>query len=407
MDLNKELEKYARLICEVGLNLKEGDKLQIRFNVWGLELARKVADRAYEMGVLDVILAFRDEAMDLSFYNKARDVEYYPDFHAKYQEELAANKYHYLAIGGSNPELLRDVDPERVKKALAARGKKNMKVMEYHMTNFIKWTIVAVPTPEWARQVFPEMSPEEAMANLWKNIFMAARVDREDPVAAWKEHDQKLKEHEDFLNAARFEKLRYQGPGTDLEVYLVKNHLWVGGSGKSLDGEVFMANIPTEEIFTMPDKDRVNGVLKATMPLALRGQLIEDFSFVFRDGRVVDFQAGAGQKVLEGMLDTDEGSRRLGEVALVADNSPIANTGILFRNTLFDENASCHFALGRAYSENLKGAAQMDEEEQAKAGMNFSLEHIDFMVGSKAVTVTGIKEDGSAVVLLRDGDWQI
>lgn len=407
MDLKNNLKKYARLISEVGLNLKEGDNLQITFNVWGLELAREVADRAYELGVKQVVLHFRDEAMDLSFYNKAWDVEYYPDFQARYLEELSENKYHRLVIAAGNPALLKNVDPDRVSKAHAIRNRKTAKVMEYTMTNFVKWCIVAVPSKEWADLVFPEAGEAEAVEKLWENIFLATRVDQADPVAAWKEHDRQLKEHEDYLNKANFEKLHYEGPGTDLEVHLVKGHKWVGGSGLSKDGHRFMANIPTEEVFTMPHKDKVNGTLKATMPLALRGQVIEDFSFIFKDGKVTGFVAAQGQKVFESMMDTDEGARRLGEVALVADNSPISNTGVLFRNTLFDENASCHFAVGAAYSENLKGSAEMSEEEKAASGMNASLEHIDFMVGGKDVTVTGVKEGGTKIVLLKDGDWQI
>ncbi len=407
MDMKTNLKKYARLISEIGLNLQEGDKLQIAFNIWGLELAREVADRAYELGVKQVVLQFRDEAIDLSFYNKARDVEFYPDFQAKYLEELSQNKYHRLVIAGGNPALLKDVDPERISKAMTIRNQKSAKVMEYSMTNYVKWCIAAVPSQEWADLVFPEAGKEEAMEKLWENIFMATRVDQKDPVEAWKEHDRQLKLHEEYLNQANFEKLHYEGPGTDLEVHLVKNHRWVGGSGLSQDGDRFMANIPTEEVFTMPHKDKVNGTLKATMPLALRGQLIEDFSLVFKDGKVVEFKAAKGENVFTSMLDTDEGSRRLGEVALVADNSPISNTGVLFRNTLFDENASCHFAVGAAYSENLAGSADLSDEEKAEAGMNVSLEHVDFMVGGKDVTVTGIKEDGSRVVLLKDGDWQI
>lgn len=407
MDLNKNLEKYAELIVKIGLNLKEGDNLQITFNEWGLDLVRLIADKAYGLGVGDVILNFTDDAQTLSFYNKAKDVTYFPDFKADYLVKMAEHNYHRLVISASDPSLLKNVDPQKVSEAQKTRSIKTKKVAEYTMSNFIKWCIAAVPSPAWAASVFPGVPQAEAVDKLWEKIFMATRVDMEDPVAAWHEHDQALKQHETYLNEARFEKLLYKGPGTDLEVYLVPGHVWVGGSSVSKGGDVFFANIPTEEVFTMPDRARVNGTLKATMPLALRGQLVEDFSFIFKDGAVTGFTAAKGQDVFEKLLDTDEGARRLGEVALVAHHSPISNSGILFRNTLFDENASCHFAVGAAYSENLANGEELSEEDKLKAGMNDSLIHVDFMVGGEAVTVTGVKPDGTQVVLLSDGDWQI
>ncbi|MFZ2257059.1 MAG: aminopeptidase [Clostridiaceae bacterium] len=407
MDLKKNLEKYAELIVKIGLNLKEGDNLQITFNEWGLDLVRQITDKAYELGVGDVILNFTDDAQTLSFYNNAKDVTYFPDFKADYLVKMAEHNYHRLVIAAADPSLLKDVDPQKVSEATKIRSIKTKKVSEYTMSNYIKWCIAAVPSPAWASSVFPDSSQDEAVAKLWENIFMATRVDTEDPVAAWHEHDSQLKKHEAYLNEAGFEKLIYRGPGTDLEVYLVQDHVWVGGSSTSKGGDVFFANIPTEEVFTMPDRSRVNGTLKATMPLALRGQLVEDFRFVFKDGEVIEVTAAKGQDVFEKLLETDEGAKRLGEVALVAHNSPISNTGILFRNTLFDENASCHFAVGAAYSENVKNGENLTEDEKLKVGMNDSLIHVDFMVGGEAVTVTGVKPDGTEIVLLSAGNWQI
>lgn len=407
MNLQENLKKYAELIVKVGLNLKAGDNLQISVNQWGLDLARLVADAAYEIGVGDVVLHFNDEGITRSFYDKAKDVTVFPDFKKNYMEALVENGYHRLVIDASNPSLLKGVDPEKISAASKARGKAMRKVMEYTMTNQVKWCIVAVPNPAWATSVFPDVSQEKAMEELWKNIFLATRVDQADPVDAWHKHDEMLKKHQDYLNEARFEKLLYKGPGTDLEVYLTEEHNWVGGSGESADGDVFFANIPTEEVFTMPHRDKVNGTLKATMPLALRGQLIEDFSFVFKDGKVVEFKAAQGQEVFQKLIETDEGAPYLGEVALVAHHSPISNTGVLFRNTLFDENASCHFAVGAAYSENIVNGESLTDEEKKAKGMNDSLIHVDFMVGSEDVTVTGVKKDGTEVVLLSGGDWQI
>ncbi len=268
-------------------------------------------------------------------------------------------------------------------------------------------SVAMVPSRAWAKSVFPDLPEEEALEKLWKSVFDATRVNTEDPVQAWKDHDSSLKKYQNLLTEAAFEKLIYKGPGTDLEVTLVKDHVWIGGSGVSTKGEVFMANIPTEEIFTMPHAYKVNGRLASTMPLSTQGRLIEDFWFEFEDGKVVNFDAGNGKEILEDMLKIDDGASRLGEVALVSDDSPISNTGILFKNTLFDENASCHFALGSAYSENLPGSTELSEEEKKEAGMNDSLIHVDFMVGGPELQVTGVKHDGTQVPILKDGNWAL
>lgn len=406
-NFDENLEKYAELIVKVGLNLKKGDNLQIGFNIWGLDLARKVAEKAYEVGVKDVVLNFNDEKITRSFLEKADDVSDYPKFKADYMEQLSEHKYHRLAIIAADPSNLKGIDPERIAASSKAAGMALKKVQEMSMQNFVKWCVIAVPNPAWAAKVFPKKDAKDAMDSLWENIFMATRVDQKDPVAAWQEHDANLKKHQDYLNEARFEKLLYEGPGTDLEVYLTEGHNWVGGSGESQDGDKFMANIPTEEVFTMPHRTRVNGKLKATMPLAVRGSLIEDFSFVFKDGKIVEFEAKEGKDIFEGLINTDEGARYLGEVALVAHNSPISNTGILFQNTLFDENASCHFAVGQAYSENIENGEKLSSEEMKEKGMNESMIHVDFMIGSDKLKVTGVKKDGTQVVLLDKGDWQI
>ncbi len=407
MDYRENLRKYAELIAKSGLNLQEGDNLQITLNKWGLELAEEITDIAYGLGVGDVVLHFNDENMTRSFYNKAKDVTVFPEFKKEYMEKLTENGYHRLTIVAANPSLLKGVDPEKISAASKARSIAMKKVMEDTMTNKVKWCVVAAPNPEWAKAIFPSDSEEKAMDLLWENIFKATRADLPDPVEAWKKHDEELKKHEDFLNHADFEKLLYKGPGTDLEVYLTEGHRWVGGSGKSQNGVVFFANIPTEEVFTMPDKYKVNGTLKATMPLALNGVLVEGMKFKFSDGLITEFSAEGGEETFKKLMETDEGARRLGEVALVAHNSPISNTGILFQNTLFDENASCHFAVGAAYSENIVNGENLTPEEKEKVGMNDSLTHVDFMVGSPEVTVTGVKKDGTEVVLLKDGNWQI
>lgn len=407
MDKNT-LKKYARLIVKSGLNLHKGDNLLINFNKWAIELVEEIADQAYEAGVGDIILNFNSESITRSYFEKVEDLEYFPDFKREYQEKaVIENNYHRLSIVAEDPNLLKGIDPEKIQRVNKTRSKALKKVMEATLSNKVKWCVVAVPNLNWAKAVFPDLNEEEAMEKLWDNIFKATRADLEDPVLAWKEHDERLKRVQNYLNEAKFEKLLYKGPGTDLEVYLVEGHKWVGGSGPSQKGDIFFANIPTEEIFTMPHKDKVNGKLRATLPLSLNGNLIEDFSFVFKDGKIESFEAAKGREVLEKLLATDEGARRLGEVALVPHNSPISNTKIIFQNTLFDENASCHFAVGAAYSENIENGENLNEEEKEKLGMNSSLTHVDFMVGSQEVIITGVKRDGSETVIIKDGEWQI
>jgi len=409
MDLNTNLDKYAELIVRTGLNLHPGDNLTIRLSEHSLPLARLVAKKAYQAGVGDIQLMFNDDSITLDRFLEApaESFETYPEYLVDFAEKLFLDNHHVLSMVAPNPDLLKPADPARIAQWQKVAGMASKRTMKYTMQNKVKWCVVAAACPAWAEAAFPGMPEEEAMQKLWENIFMATRIDQEDPVAAWEEHDNKLKAHRKFLNEARFDRVHYEGPGTDLMVGLVKNHIWEGGSGFSEAGDRFFANIPTEEVFSMPDADRVDGTLRATMPLSVRGQLVDDFHFTFKDGKVVDYDAGVGKQILDDLLKTDEGATHLGEIALVADNSPISNTGILFKNTLFDENASCHFALGAAYSENLEGAAERTEEENRKLGMNDSVIHVDFMVGSKDVTVTGIKADGTEIVLLQDGEWMI
>jgi len=409
MDLNKNLEKYADLIVNIGLGLHAGDKLAIRMSEYSLPLARLVAKKAYEKGVSEIDLDFSDDSIALDRYLYAPDeaFESFPEYRVNFQENRFKDNFNVLNLAAPNPDLLKPADPARIAQWQKVASIASKPLMAYTMQNRVKWCIVAVACPAWAKAAFPELPEEEAMQKLWKNIFLATRIDQDDPIQAWEEHDRELKKHEKFLNEARFDRIHYKGPGTDLMVGMVKNHVWKGGSGFSQKGDRFFPNIPTEEVFSMPDADRVDGTLRATMPLSVRGQIVDDFHFVFKDGKVVEHDAGVGKQILDDLLEMDEGARRLGEIALVADNSPISNTGILFKNTLFDENASCHFALGQAYTESLVGATERSEEENRKLGMNNSLIHVDFMVGSKDVTVTGIKEDGTEVVLLKDGDWQI
>lgn len=409
MSIEKNMEKYAELIVSTGLNIQPGDNLLMRFSVDGLELARLVSRKAYERGAKSVELFFADDQMMLDRYLYASDESFadYPKYKVDYMEALYKDNTHVLNLHAPNPDLLKPADPKRIADWAKITSLANKPVQRYTMQNLVKWTIVAVPSDAWVEAVFPELPLDEGRAKLWQSVFDATRVSQDDPIKAWEEHEKALKDHESYLNEANFEKLLFKGPGTDLEVYLVENHHWMGGSSIHAGGDQFFPNIPTEEVFTMPHADKVNGTLKATMPLSVRGQLVNDFHFRFEDGKVVEFDAKEGKQILEDLLNTDEGARHLGEVALVAHNSPISNTGILFKNTLFDENASCHFAIGASYAENLEGSRDRTTEENRALGSNDSLIHVDFMVGSADVTVTGVKHDGTEVVLLQDGEWQI
>ena len=279
--------------------------------------------------------------------------------------------------------------------------------MELITRHEINWTIVACATPEWAKLVFPDEAPDAAVSKLWEAIFKASRIDGDDPVAQWKEHGAKLKQRVELLNAKRFHSLHFRSAdgATDLTVGLADNHLWAGGGTTAGNGVYCQPNIPTEECFTTPHKDRVNGVVRASKPLSHQGSLIENISVRFENGTIVEAHATAGEDVLNRLISTDEGARRLGEVALVPHSSPISESGILFWNTLFDENAASHIALGQAYSTCLIGGEKMTEDELAKLGANSSLIHVDWMIGSAAIDVDGVSADGTHEPLMRQGEW--
>jgi len=326
MDLNTNLEKYADLLVRTGLNLHAGDNLTIRLSEHSLPLARLVAKKAYQAGVGDIQLMFNDDTMTLDRFLEAPadSFETYPAYLVDFAENLFLDNHHVLSMVAPNPDLLKPADPARIALWQKVAGMASKRIMKYTMQNKVKWCVAAVACPAWAEAAFPGMPEAEAMLKLWENIFMATRIDQDDPVAAWEAHDIRLKAHRKFLNEARFDRVHYKGPGTDLMVGLVKDHIWEGGSGFSAAGDRFFPNIPTEEVFSMPDADRVDGTLRATMPLSVRGQLVDDFHFTFKDGKVVDYDAGVGKQILDDLLKTDEGATHLGEIALVADNSPIS-----------------------------------------------------------------------------------
>jgi len=320
-------------------------------------------------------------------------------------ESMYKDNYHHLIIKAPNPELLKNVDGDKIARSQKSSSHAMAHVMQYRMTGFTKWTIIAMPSIAWAKSVFPELDDKAAIKKLWGKVFQATRVDQEDPVKAWNIHDKNLKKYRDYLNDRQFEKLILKGPGTDLEVYLAEDHFWMGGSKESQAGHAYVANMPTEEVFTTPHRLKVNGCLKATKPLSVNGKLVEDFGFEFKDGKVMSFYAKKGYDVLEKLLENDEGAKYLGEIALVQDDSPISNTGILFNNTLFDENASCHFALGRAYAYAMQNGSKLTQEQLSAKGANYSLIHVDFMVGGPEFEITAYEKNENVVKLFEKGNW--
>lgn len=401
------LEAYAELLVRVGVNVQPGQKLLVRAPVSAAPLVRLVSDIAYRIGSPYVEILWSDDAVTRSrfLHGPAGSFGIIPQYRADAMNSLAAEGAASLAILADDPDALAGTEPERFAAYQKAWRPVIRPYTDLAMSDRIPWCVAAAAAPEWARKVFPNVAEDEAVGALWDAIFTATRVLEADPVAAWREHDKDLTRRKQTLNERRYAALRFRAPGTDLRVGLAEGHLWDGGGSTLPNGVGFVANMPTEEVFTAPHRERVDGVVRASMPLAYNGILIDDFSLEFKDGVVVRATAGAGQGALDDILDTDAGARRLGEVALVPASSPIAKTGLLFLETLFDENAACHIALGRGYVNCLQGAQTMTEEERLAHGLNDSLAHVDFMIGSDRMDIDGELPDGSSEPVMRKGEW--
>lgn len=401
-----EMTRYAELIIRQGLCIKEGEKLQIRCNEHGLALAEAVGMEAYRQGAIDVQLTLGLDELAKARYTEAPDeaMDFFPDYRVEYMEEMLKDGYHRLLIDSMDPELLKDADPKKVTQYSSLMMKKQKPLQKYSLESKVKWCIAAFPSPAWAKSVFPAEEREQGMAKLWELIKSSVRLDREDPVKAWEEQDELLKKRCAYLNSKQFEKFHYEAQGTDFWVHMAEGHHWQGGSFERRGGNYF-PNLPTEEVFSAPHRAKAEGRIQATLPLSLHGHLIEDFYFVFKDGKVVDFGAKRGEEILKGLLENDEGAMRLGEIALVDVESPIFQSGVIFNNTMYDENAACHFALGNAISTNLKGYEDATEEEREARGFNVSNIHVDFMVGSESLKITGYEADGSRDVIMEQGRW--
>ncbi|EGP5400995.1 MAG: aminopeptidase [Enterococcus faecium] len=406
-DFNDLLKKYARLIAETGVATEKGHTVVLQISVDQAPLARLITQEAYKLGAAEVIVQWTDDQIQREFLlHAATDrIENVPQSKIDQADEWLEKGASRISVVSADPDAFAGVDSQRVASYQAAAGKALMNLRKATQANKVSWTVVAAAGKQWAAKVFPDLPEEEQVDALWDQIFKTTRVYEEDPVLAWKKHDEKLAKKAEELNQEQFSALHYTAPGTDIIIGLPKNHLWEGAGSYNARGEKFMANMPTEEVFTAPDSHRVDGYISSTKPLSYAGTIISGMKFTFKDGKVVDFSAEQGEDVLAKLLDTDEGARRLGEVALVPDPSPISQSGIIFFNTLFDENASNHLALGSAYAFSVKGGTEMSDEELAEAGLNRSQTHVDFMVGSDKMDIDGIREDGSTVPIFRNGDW--
>jgi aminopeptidase len=402
-----KLDRLAQVAIKVGLQLQPGQDLVLTSSIAALPLTRKIIEQAYKAGAGLVTPIFSDDEITLARFRHGQDAGF--DRAAGWLYEGMAKAYGdgaaRLAVRGDDPSLLSGQDPQKVARANKAACIASKPAME-KITGFdINWTILAYPELAWAKQVFPGENDDVAVAKLANAIFAASRVDGDDPIGAWTTHNAELRKRSAWLNGHNFHALRFTGPGTDLTVGLADGHEWMGGASTAKNGVTCNPNIPTEEVFTTPHARRVSGHVSSTKPLSYQGTLIDEISVRFEEGRIVEARAAKGEDVLQKVLDTDEGARRLGEVALVPNSSPISKSGILFYNTLFDENASCHIALGQCYSKCFVGGAKLTQEEIAARGGNKSFIHIDWMIGSGEVDIDGVNADGSTVPVMRRGEW--
>ena len=402
-----KLDKLAEVAVKVGLRLEPGQDLVMTGPSTALPLIRKIAEHAYRAGAGVVTPIISDEEVTLARYRHARDESF--DAAAGWLYEGMATAFSRnaarLAIAGDNPMMLAGQDPGKVSRANRANSGAYRPALE-KITGFdINWNIVAYPSPAWARLVFPDDAEDVAMEKLANAIFAASRVDRDDPITAWAEHNGELRKRWSWLNDMNFSALRYSGPGTELSIGLADGHQWKGGASQSKNGITCNPNIPTEEVFTTPHALRVEGHVSSTKPLSHNGTLIDGIRVKFEGGRIVEAKAEKGEDVLNKVMDTDEGGRRLGEVALVPHSSPISQSGILFYNTLFDENAASHIALGQCYADCFVNGKSLTPDEIAARGGNKSLIHIDWMIGSDQIDIDGVRQDGSVVPVMRKGEW--
>lgn len=412
-DFDHMLDRYADLAIHVGLNLQKGQRLLIRgpllygAPISAAPLVNALVKRAYQAGARLVDVFWGDEQTELlRFQYASKDsITEISDWKANGPYEHIQRGDAVLSITGINPDLLKGQDPELVSAYTQAIQKRLALFSNAVSTNMVQWLVLAAPTPGWSAKVYPDLAAVEASQKLWETLFTFCRLDQADPKSAWKEHTRSLQTRAEYLNSKKYTLFHYCGPGTDLKVGFTPGSTWIAASEKSQAGIPFIANLPTEEVFTAPHRERVDGIIHSAMPLNYSGTLIDDFSLRFENGRVVNASARVGESVLQKIISTDDGAGRLGEVALVPNSSPISRSGTLFYNTLLDENASCHLALGRAYQTTLEGGGKWSDEEFNAQGGSTSLVHVDFMVGSEKLDIDGYLPGGNVEPIFRAGEW--
>lgn len=407
----ENLAKYAKLLVSNGINVQPGHTVVLNIDVDQAKLARLLVKEAYALGASEVIVQWSDDviARERLLYAPEDRLTNVPQYKILEMEYMLEHKASRLNVRSADPDALNGVDPTKLSNTMRAMSIALKPMRVATQANKVSWTVAAAAGEAWARKVFPEAkTTEEAVDLLWDQIFKTCRVYADDPVAAWKEHEEKLNAKADILNKEQFVALHYTAPGTDLTLGMPKNHVWECAGSKNAQGEYFIANMPTEEVFSAPDYRVADGYVTSTKPLSLNGNIIEGIKVTFKDGQIIDIEAEKGNDIIKKLVADNDGARGLGEVALVPDPSPISQSGITFFNTLFDENASNHLAIGSAYATSVKGGENFETEEQLKeAGLNRSDVHVDFMIGSKEMDIDGIREDGTRVAIFRSGDWAI
>jgi aminopeptidase len=408
-EFQQQLIKYAELAVRVGVNIQKGQTLVVNAPISSADFVRIIVKKAYDAGAKLVKVNWSDEVVTRLQYELAADETFTqpPTWYAGEIIELVENGAAVMSVLAENPDLLNGIPQERIMNAQRTRGLALSKYRQYVQSDKFSWCIVAVPSDKWAAKVFPDLDTTEQVHKLWEAIFHTVRVDQENPIEAWQTHLDILATKSAILNSKKYKKLHYIAPGTDLTIELPIGHIWAAGDSTNEQGNRFVANMPTEEVFTAPLKTGVNGIVRSTKPLSYGGNIIDNFSLTFENGRIVSVNAEKGQESLERLVAMDEGSHYLGEVALVPHHSPISESNILYYNTLFDENASNHLAIGSAYAFCLEGGKNMTQEQLSEHGLNTSITHEDFMIGSAQMDINGITEDGIEEPVFRQGNWAI
>lgn len=407
MDFQQKLEEYAELVVKVGLNIQKNQPLLINTTTDTIEFTRLIVKKAYEAGAKRVDVNYTDEVNARLFYDLAPDDAFheFPKWAAMQRDELIENNGALLWIDADNPDLLEGVSIDRISNLQKASGKALENYRKAVMNDVITWSIVAMPSEKWAAKVFPHLEKEYQMSALWDLIFQVVRIGEGTAVQKWKEHIDHLENRAALLNAKRYKKLHYKAEGTDIQVELPSGHIWLSGASKNGQSVPFIANMPTEEVYTAPLKMGVNGYVKNTKPLVYQGNIIDDFTLTFENGAITKVQAATGEELLKEFIQTDDGAKYLGEIALVPHESPISASSVLFFNTLFDENASNHFAIGEAYPTCIEGARGLSQSELENLGINTSIVHEDFMIGSAHMDILGELEDGTMEPVFLKGTW--